>query len=47
MEGQFDPKRVDAIFQPFRSPSLVSLFTMKHILEVDNKVVLSNGRIWY
>jgi hypothetical protein len=30
MEGQFDPKRVNAIFLPFRSPSSVSLFAMKH-----------------
>jgi hypothetical protein len=48
LEGQFDPKRVGAIFQPYRSPSLVSLFSMKHFLEVDNEVfLLSNGRIWY
>jgi hypothetical protein len=48
LEGQFDQKRVDAIFQTFRSPSLVCLFTMKHFLEVDNEVILlSNGWIWY
>jgi hypothetical protein len=48
MEGQFDPEQVDAIFQPFTSPSLVSLFTMKHFLEVDDEVILlSNGWIWY
>jgi hypothetical protein len=48
LEGQFDPKRVDAIFQPFRSPSSVSMFTMKHFLEVDNEVILlSNSWIWY
>jgi hypothetical protein len=48
LEGQFDPKRVAAIFQPFRSPSLVSSFTTKHFLKVDNEVIpLSNGWIWY
>jgi hypothetical protein len=48
LEGQFDPKQVDAIFYPFRSHSLVSLFTMNHFLEVDNEVILlSNGWIWY
>jgi hypothetical protein len=48
LEGQFGPKRVNAIFKPFISPSSVSLFTMKHFLEVDNEVILlSNGWIWY
>jgi hypothetical protein len=48
LEGQFDPKQVDAIFQPFRSLSFLSLFTMKHFLEVDNEVILvSNGWIWF
>jgi hypothetical protein len=28
-----------SIFLPFRSPSLVSLLTMKHFLKVDNEVV--------
>jgi hypothetical protein len=43
LKGQFDPKWVDAIFQPRSTPS-VSLFIMKHFLEVDNEVVLlSNG----
>jgi hypothetical protein len=40
--------RPHEIIQPFRSPSLVSLFSMKHFLEVDNKVfLLSKGWIWY
>jgi hypothetical protein len=38
LEGQFDPKRVNAIFQPFKPPSLVSLFNMKHFLEEDNEL---------
>ena len=40
LEGQFDPKWVDAIFQPFRSPPSVSVVTMKHFLEVDYEVIL-------
>jgi hypothetical protein len=33
---------------PLKSPFLVSLFTMKHFLKVDNEVILlSNGRILY
>jgi hypothetical protein len=48
MEGKFDPKWVDAIFLPSRSPSSLSLFTMKHFLEVDNEfILLSNDWIWY
>jgi hypothetical protein len=47
LEGQFDPKRVDAIFYSFRSPSSASLFTMKHFLEIDNEVILlSNSWMW-
>jgi hypothetical protein len=38
-EGQFDPKRVNAIFQPSRSPSSASLFAIKHFMEVDNEVI--------
>jgi hypothetical protein len=48
LEGQFDPKWVNAIFLPCTSPSLVSLFTMKQFMEVDNEVnLLSNSWIWY
>jgi hypothetical protein len=48
LEGQFDPKWIDAIFLPSKSPSLVSVFAMKHFLGVDNEVILlSNSWIWY
>jgi hypothetical protein len=48
LEWQVDPKWVNAIFLPSKSPSLVSLFTMTHFLEVDNEgILLSNSWIWY
>jgi hypothetical protein len=36
LEGQFDPKWIDAIFKPLISPYSVSLFTIKYFLEVNN-----------
>jgi hypothetical protein len=39
MERQFNPKWVEVLFLPFKSPSLVSLFTMKHFPKVDNEVI--------
>ena len=39
LEAEFDPKWVHASFEPFRSPSSVSLFTMKYFLEVDNEAI--------
>ena len=48
MEGQFNAKWVDSTFKPFIALLLVSLFTMKHLMEVDNEVIfLSNNWIWY
>jgi hypothetical protein len=47
-KGHFDPKRVDALFLRFQIFMSMSLFTMKHFLEVDNEVILLfNGWIWY
>jgi hypothetical protein len=37
LEGQFDPKWVDAISLFYVDK--ISLFTMKHFMEVDNEVI--------
>jgi hypothetical protein len=48
LKGHFDPKWVDALFQPFGSPSSMSMFMMKDFMELDNEVIfLSNRWIWY